>query len=128
MYTINSNCLPIWSSTDVEEFLRPLKKILNPTYDLIQESDNCFKLQIPLAGFKKSEISVYSELGNLYVSATKSSDEQKYIYRGNANGSFIKVWRLIEHTSIKSVDYENGLLIIKLIKDIPESHKKVIYF
>ena len=97
-----------------------------PPYNLIQVSNVESRLEVALAGFKKSEVYVYTQDGKLFVEGQKEDRETgtEYIYRGMAQRSFTRAWTLSDETEIRSVEFEDGLLTIDLGKIVPEHHKR----
>ena len=52
---------------------------------------------------------------------------EAYLHRGLATRDFVKEFPLAEHIEVVGAQIENGLLIISLVRNIPESAKpKVI--
>lgn len=100
-----------------------------PPYNTIKESETEFRLEIALAGFKKNEITVYTENNKLFVEGHRETDSGKeYVHHGLANRAFTRVWTVSDDVEVKHVSFEDGLLIIKLSKIIPEHQKKKIWF
>ena len=101
-----------------------------PPYNLIQLNNHESKLEIALAGFKKNEIKVYTEFGKLYVQGKKeeSEDVGEFLHKGLAQRSFERVWTITDDTEIGSVSFEDGLLVVKLNKIVPEHHARKEWF
>ena len=102
-----------------------------PPYNLIQTSETESILELALAGFKKKEVNVYTEDGKLYVEGKRESEkegETNYLHRGVAQRSFTRAWTLSEDTEVRSVSFEDGLLVVELGKVIPEAHKRKNWF
>jgi HSP20 family molecular chaperone IbpA len=97
-----------------------------PPYNLIELSNVQSRLEIALAGFKKSEVFVYTEYGKLFVEGQKEDKETDTVYthKGLAQRSFTRSWTLSDDVEIKSVVFENGLLTIDLHKVVPEHHSR----
>lgn len=97
-----------------------------PPYNLISVSDTESELEIALAGFRKEDVKVYTENGQLVVKGEKDSEkeEKKYLHKGVAQRSFSRMWTLSEDTEVGSVTFEDGLLSIRLSKIIPDHHKR----
>ena len=99
-----------------------------PPYNLIHVNNVESRLEIALAGFKKKEVKVYTEYGKLVVTAEKpDKDESQYVHKGLAHRSFSRSWTLSDDTEVRSVDFEDGLLTIKLGKVVPEHHARKNY-
>ena len=102
-----------------------------PPYNLIQTSETESILELALAGFKKKEVNVYTEDGKLYVEGKRESEKEggtNYLHRGVAQRSFTRAWTLAEDTEVRSVSFEDGLLVVELGKVIPEAHKRKNWF
>ena len=98
-----------------------------PPYNLIHVNNVESRLEIALAGFKKKEIKVYTEYGKLNVEGSKEAkeeDKDQFLHRGLAQRSFARAWTITDDTEIKSVEFEDGLLTIKLGKIVPEHHSR----
>ena len=101
-----------------------------PPFNLVQLNNHESKLEIALAGFKKDEIKVYTEFGKLYVEGRKEESEVDgtFIHKGLAGRSFNRIWTLTDDTEIRSVEFNDGLLVITLGKIIPEHHQRKDWF
>ena len=100
-----------------------------PPYNLVQVSNVESKLELALAGFRKSEVFVYTQDGKLFVEGQKEDKEtdSKYLHKGLAQRSFTRSWTLSDETEVRSVDFEDGLLRITLGRVVPEHHKRKDY-
>ena len=100
-----------------------------PPYNLIQVNNVESRLEIALAGFKKDEVSVYTEFGKLYVEGKKeeSKDAGEFVHKGLAQRSFTRVWSLTDDTEIRGVGFTDGLLVIELGKIVPDHHARKDY-
>ncbi len=100
-----------------------------PPYNIVQVNNVESRLEIALAGFKKDEVSVYTEFGKLYVEGRKEEQEidGEFIHKGLAQRSFKRVWTISDDTEIRSVKFEDGLLAVELGKIVPEHHARKEY-
>jgi HSP20 family molecular chaperone IbpA len=100
-----------------------------PPYNLIQVSSVESRLEIALAGFKKEEVNVFTEHGKLFVEGEKSDTEsdRTFVHKGLAQRSFKRAWTLSDDIEVREVTFENGLLIIRLGKIVPEHHTRKDY-
>ena len=87
------------------------------------------RLEIALAGFKKEEVHVFTEYGKLFVEGQKEDKESdtNYVFKGLAQRSFTRAWTLSDDTEVREVTFEDGLLIVKLGKIVPEHHTRKDY-
>jgi molecular chaperone IbpA len=100
-----------------------------PPYNYVKESSTEFRLEFALAGYKKDDIEVSTENNKLFVESKKveSSDTDEYLHKGLAKRAFTWSRTLSDDVKISDVKFENGMLIIKLNKIIPEHQKKKVY-
>ncbi len=96
-----------------------------PPYNLVHVNNVESRLEIALAGFTKEEVNVYTEYGKLFVKGQKDEkDNADYVHKGLAQRSFERAWSLSDDVEIKSVSFENGLLVVELGKIVPEHHAR----
>ena len=100
-----------------------------PPYNLIHVNNVESRLEIALAGFKKEEVHVFTEYGKLFVEGNKSSNDEDgtFVHKGLASRSFTRAWTLSDDTEVREVTFEDGLLIIRLGKIVPEHHSRKDY-
>ena len=109
-----------WDDTTVSNY---------PPYNLVQVNNVESRLEIALAGFKKDEVSVFTEFGKLHVQGKKEESENvgEFLHKGLAQRSFNRVWSLTDDTEIRDVRFTDGLLVIELGKIVPEHHSRKEY-
>ena len=100
-----------------------------PPYNLIEINNVESRLEIALAGFKKDEVSVYTEFGKLYVEGKKeeSKDAGEFVHKGLAQRSFTRVWTISDDTEVRGVGFTDGLLVVELGKIVPDHHARKEY-
>ena len=100
-----------------------------PPYNLVQVNNVESLLEIALAGFKKEEVNVFTEYGKLFVEGQKSDSETErtFVHKGVASRSFKRAWTLSDDTEVREVTFEDGLLVIRLGKVVPEHHARKDY-
>jgi molecular chaperone IbpA len=101
-----------------------------PPHNIIKTGENTYEIQVAVTGFKKSEIAVTVENNILVIkgeSMTTEYEPEQYLHRGLATRDFAREFPLAEHIEVTGAEIENGMLIVKLVRNIPESAKpKVI--
>ena len=100
-----------------------------PPYNLIQVNNVESRLEIALAGFKKDEVSVYTEFGKLYVEGKKEESKEvgEFVHKGLAHRSFSRVWTISDDTEVRGVGFTDGLLVVELGKIVPDHHARKDY-
>ena len=96
-----------------------------PPYDIESRGEDRYSITLAVAGFEESELDIQVEKGVLLVRGRKSEDDSNrtYLYRGIANRSFERKFNLADHVEVTGAELRNGLLIISLVKEIPEAMK-----
>lgn len=100
-----------------------------PPHNILRLQDNEYAIQVAVTGFEKSEISVTVENNALIVkgeSITTDYAPEQYLHRGLATRDFVKEFPLAEHIEVVGAETKNGMLVIKLIRNVPESAKPKI--
>ena len=109
----------IWSN-----MLTELSREKFPPTDIIRYGDNKFSIQMPLAGYKKEDITVSQEKSVLTVEGEYKGDKSiKYLMHGITKRKFSRLFPLAEHIEVKDVEMEDGMLKINLFRDLPEDEK-----
>ena len=93
-----------------------------PPYNVSQDGDN-YTIELALAGFKESEISITYEPGKLTVTGSNDKKNGEYLHKGIATREFTKTWTVADTIEVDSAVLEDGVLTIELINVIPESNK-----
>ncbi|OUS16666.1 heat-shock protein [Rhodospirillales bacterium 47_12_T64] len=97
-----------------------------PPYNIEKTEENAYRITMALAGFSESELEVTIKENSLLVTGQKSKEPDQtitYLHQGIANRSFQKNFDLADHIKVIGANFENGLLVIDLARQIPESKK-----
>jgi molecular chaperone IbpA len=95
-----------------------------PPYDIVRNGDNHYEITLALAGFGADEIAITAEQNVLTVEGKKARrEQQQYLYQGISSRPFRRSFRLAEHVQVKGAAFDNGLLKIALVREIPEAMK-----
>ena len=100
-----------------------------PPYNLVQESNIKWRIEVALAGWSKDEIEVSTESNILLIrsKAAKNKGEEEYMHRGISTRTFARGFNLSDDVEIGDVAFNNGMLTIELKKIIPEHQKLRVY-
>ena len=95
-----------------------------PPYNIIKEDDGVYLIELAIAGLSKKDVEVVLDNDRLTVkSVNKEETEEEappYVHRGIAKRSFSSSFRLPEHSEVVSCNMQNGILTIKVARNIPE--------
>ena len=96
-----------------------------PPYNIEKTDENQYRISMALAGFAPHEIELVQQGNILLVMGQKKigSKQQEMLHQGLASRSFKQTFNLADHVKVVSADLENGLLVVELIREIPEQLK-----
>jgi molecular chaperone IbpA len=95
-----------------------------PPYDIEKTGDDSYRITLAVAGFSPEDLSVTQEPNLLVVSGSKSADDSgRYLYRGIAARAFERRFELADHVKAAGASFDNGLLTIELVRELPEAMK-----
>jgi molecular chaperone IbpA len=95
-----------------------------PPYNIIELDDNEYELEMAVAGFTQDQITVEEENSILRVSGfIEEEDDRNFVHRGIAGREFRREWRLIEHAHVQDASLANGVLTIRIKRELPEALK-----
>ena len=103
-----------------------------PPSDIICKDKNNYEIRLACAGFSKDEINIFVEKSVLKIEGKKHETEEdqrelnknwRWIQKGIATRKFIKSFMMADHLKIDSATYEDGILSVSLIREIPEEEK-----
>jgi molecular chaperone IbpA len=77
-----------------------------------------------VAGFSPEDISVTAEQNVVTIEGNRTEkSEREYLYRGISARAFKRQFSLADHVQVTSATFDNGLLKIELVREIPEAMK-----
>jgi molecular chaperone IbpA len=96
-----------------------------PPYNVIKHDDNTFEIEVAVAGFDKSDITVEVDQDQLIIKGkkTQAETEVQYMHRGLAARDFERMFTLAEHIIVGDAELTNGILSVKLTREVPEALK-----
>ena len=95
-----------------------------PPYNVELISDNEYRIVMAVAGFDLTELDIETEQQSLTVVGRKGKKEETtYLHRGIATRDFEHKFQLADHVKVTDANLENGLLVIDLVREVPEALK-----
>jgi molecular chaperone IbpA len=122
---------PLWRSTigfdrlfDLLDETQRATEDNYPPYNIERLGEDRYQISLALAGFGPDEIAITAEQNVLTVEGRKADKEQhEYIYQGISARPFKRQFNLADYVQVKSASFDNGLLRIELVREIPEAMK-----
>lgn len=96
-----------------------------PPYNVIKHDENSFEIEVAVAGFEREDITIEVDQNQLVIRGqrAKEDDAGKYVYRGLAARDFDRSFTLAEHIIVGDAELTNGILRVKLTREVPEALK-----
>jgi molecular chaperone IbpA len=96
-----------------------------PPYDIEKTGEDEYCIKMAVAGFGPEDIELTQHGAALLVSGQKKPDQGKreMLHQGLGLRSFKQSFNLADHVQVVGATLENGLLAIKLVREIPEALK-----
>ena len=94
-----------------------------PPYDIVRTSEDSYRITMAVAGFAESELTITHQPNLLIVTGNKPEEEGDYLHRGIPGTSFERRFELADHMKVAKASLQNGLLIIALVREVPEEMK-----
>ena len=122
---------PLWRSTigfdrlfDLAEAAQRAGEDNYPPFNIERLADDRYQISLAVAGFSPDEISVTAEQNVVTIEGNKAEKaEREFLYRGISTRSFKRQYSLADHVEVKGAAFDNGLLRIELVRQIPEAMK-----
>jgi molecular chaperone IbpA len=122
---------PLWRSTigfdrlfDLVETAQRAGEDHYPPYNIERVGEDRYQITLAVAGFSPDEISVTAEQNAVTVEGRKADrNEREYLYQGISARPFKRQFNLADYVQVQNAAFENGLLTISLVREIPEAMK-----
>ncbi len=122
---------PLWRSTigfdrffDLVEDSVRWNEETYPPYNIERAGEDQYAISLAVAGFAPEDLNITAEQNTLTVEGRKTvKDTESMLYQGISSRSFKRTFSLADHVQVKGANFENGLLKIELVREIPEAMK-----
>ena len=124
---------PLWRSTvgfdrlfDMleDDAFRVASEQNYPPYNIERTGEDSYEVTLAVAGFTPEEISITAEHNVLTVEGRKGDKtERHYLHQGISARAFRRQFNLADYVKVSGATFDNGLLQIALVREIPEAMK-----
>ena len=96
-----------------------------PPYNIVKSGKDDYRVTLAIAGFGPNDVDITVHENQLVVRGQVKQPEQgvEYLYRGIGQRAFEHRFQLADHMQVTDADLNNGLLEIKLKREVPEALK-----
>jgi molecular chaperone IbpA len=129
---MNLNLDPFWRSSVgfdrlldlMDESLRYQPENNYPPYNIVRIGENAYRISLAVAGFKPDQINVTVQQNTLVVTGREAQkSDHDYVHRGIAARDFERRFSLADFVEVKDASFEDGLLQIDLVRELPDAMK-----
>jgi molecular chaperone IbpA len=92
-----------------------------PPYNIEKKGEDQYRITMTVAGFAPDEIELVQHGGTLLITGQKA--EQPQVLHQGIPLSFKQSFNLADHVKVVGAAIEHGLLIIDLVREVPEAMK-----
>ena len=94
-----------------------------PPYNIERLGEDQYRITMAVAGFAPDEINLVQQENALLVEARKHPEPEgvQVLHRGIANRAFRQTFNLADYVKVSGANLENGLLVIDLVREVPEA-------
>ncbi len=98
-----------------------------PPYNIEKVGEDSYRISMATAGFSREELEITAQDNILLVTGRAiepaEGERREFIHRGIAKRAFERRFQLADTIKVTAAAYDNGLLDITLVREVPE-HKK----
>jgi len=97
-----------------------------PPFNIARRGEDDFRITLAVAGFRAQDIDITAQANLLTVQGKKREDDDEraeMIHVGIANRGFERRFELADYVRVENADLADGLLIIDLVREVPEAMK-----
>ena len=126
-----SDLSPLFRSTigfdrlfDLVETAQRMGEDHYPPYNIERLAEDRYQITLAVAGFSPDEISITAEQNVVTIEGNKvDKADREFLYRGISARPFKRQFSLADYVQVKGASFDNGLLRIDLLREIPEAMK-----
>jgi molecular chaperone IbpA len=95
-----------------------------PPYNVKKIDEDNYVVELAVAGYDREDINVTVDKDTLIIKSERGNeDKADYLHKGIAGRNFTQTFTLGEYMIVKSASLDNGMLTVKIERDVPEEAK-----
>jgi len=95
-----------------------------PPCNVERLGEDRYQISLALAGFSPDDVAVTAEQNVLTVEGRKAEKQQReFLHQGISSRPFRRQFNLADYVQVKAASFDNGLLRIELVRELPEAMK-----
>ncbi len=96
-----------------------------PPFNVERRGDDEYRITIAVAGFRAGDLDITAQQNLLVVQGKKRPEntQGEILHLGIANRGFERRFELADYVRVQNADLADGLLVIDLVREVPEAMK-----
>ena len=97
-----------------------------PPFNIAKRGDDNYRITLAVAGFRPQDIDITAQANLMVVQGKKreeTDDNGEMLHVGIANRGFERRFELADYVRVANADLADGLLVIDLVREVPEAMK-----
>jgi len=96
-----------------------------PPFNIERRGDDAYRITLAVAGFKPADLDITAQQNLLVVQGRKRDEaaDGEMLHVGIANRGFERRFELADYVRVDNADLADGLLVIDLVREVPEAMK-----
>lgn len=97
-----------------------------PPFNIERRGEDAYRITLAVAGFKAADLDITAQQNLLVVQGRKGDESQpngQFLHVGIAQRGFERRFELADYVRVESAALEDGLLVIDLVREVPEMMK-----
>lgn len=98
-----------------------------PPFNIERKSEDSYRITLAVAGFKPADIDITAQQNLLVIQGRKheeqGAEQSQYLHLGIAQRGFERRFELADFVRVEAANLEDGLLVIDLLREVPEAMK-----
>ena len=96
-----------------------------PPFNIERRGEDAYRITLAIAGFKAEDLDITAQQNLLTVVGKKRDEaaEGEMLHVGIANRGFERRFELADFVRVADADLADGLLVIDLVREVPEAMK-----
>ena len=95
-----------------------------PPFNIERRGEDAYRITLAVAGFKPEDIDITAQQNLLVVQGKKpETQDGDFLHVGIAQRGFERRFELADFVRVDNANLEDGLLVIDLVREVPEAMK-----
>ncbi len=96
-----------------------------PPFNIERRDEDAYRITIAVAGFRSEDLDITAQQNLLTVQGKKRDEtpDGEMLHVGIANRGFERRFELADYVRVDNADLADGLLVIDLVREVPEAMK-----